>query len=141
GPENFSVMIKRKSTIADSTNVSCKRERAMKSQYLLWVLWVTMPFLAAAQDSSKVIAMENAWNQAEVTKDAVAVHLLLADDFIMTTADGTLYNKPQLVASVRDQSYHPEALQSSDMVVHTHGTTAIVTGAYYEKGIDKGKRW
>jgi len=27
------------------------------------------------------------------------------------------------------------------MVVHSYGTTAVVTGAYYEKGVDKGKPW
>jgi ketosteroid isomerase-like protein len=113
----------------------------MKSHYLLCLLWLAMPVLLASQDSSKVIAMENAWNQAELTNDANAVQLLLADDFVMTTAEGTLYNKAQMVASVRDKSYHPEALQSSGMVVHGHGNTAIVTGAYYEKGIDKGKPW
>ena len=105
------------------------------------LLWILLPTFGTAQDSSKVIAMENAWNQAELTNDASAVQLLLADDFVMTTAEGTLYNKSQIVASVRDKSYQPEALQSSDMVVHAHGSTAIVTGAYYEKGIDKGKPW
>src|SRR5215475_15886609 len=102
------------------------------------LLLLMAPALVAAQDASKVIAMENAWNQAELTNDAPAVQLLLADDFVMTTAEGTLYNKAQIVASVRDKSYQPEALQSSDMVVHAHGSTAVVTGAYYEKGIDKG---
>ena len=27
------------------------------------------------------------------------------------------------------------------MVVHSYGHTAVVTGAYHEKGIDKGKSW
>jgi hypothetical protein len=67
-------------------------------------------------------------------------HHLLADDFIMTVAEGTLYNKAQIVASVADKSYRPETLQSSDMVV-IPTEHAVVTGAYYEKGIDKGKPW
>ena len=71
----------------------------------------------------------------------VPVKLLLADDFVMTVAEGTLYNKAQMVASVADKSYRPLALQSSDMSVHYYGNTAILTGAYYEKGIDKGKAW
>ena len=33
--------------------------------------------------------------------------LLLADDFVMTVAEGTLYNKAQMVASVADKSYRP----------------------------------
>jgi hypothetical protein len=108
---------------------------------LVCILCLAMPLLAAAQDSSKVIAMENAWNQAELTNDAAAVELLLADNFVMTTADGVVYNKAQIVASVRDKSYKPEALQSSDMAIHAFGNTVIVTGAYYEKGVDKGKPW
>ena len=108
----------------------------------LGLLFLLMtPALAAAQDASKVVAMENAWNQAELTNDASAVQLLLAEDFVMTTAEGTLYNKAQIVASVRDKSYRPEVLQSTGIVVHGHGNTVIATGAYYEKGVDKGKPW
>jgi ketosteroid isomerase-like protein len=113
----------------------------MKLYRIVWILWLAMPLLAVAQDSTKVIAMENAWNQAEQNNDAAAVQLLLADDFVMTTGEGDLYNKAQIVASIRDKSYQPEALQSSNMVVHAHGNTAVVTGAYYEKGTDKGKPW
>jgi ketosteroid isomerase-like protein len=104
-------------------------------------IWLTVPAPAVAQDSSKIIAMENLWNRAELNNDAPAVQLLLADDFVMTVAEGTLYNKSQIVASVADKSYRPEALQSSDMTVHYYGNTAVVTGAYYEKGVDKGKPW
>jgi ketosteroid isomerase-like protein len=113
----------------------------MRRPQVALLLWALFSVFSVAQDSSKVIAMENAWNQAELTNDGPAVQLLLADDFVMTTAEGTLYNKAQIVASVRDKSYQPEALQSSDMVVHAHGTTAVVTGAYYEKGVDKGRPW
>jgi len=110
------------------------------------VLWIAVAALAAvtasaAQDASRVLAMENAWNHAELRNDAAAVQLLLADDFVMTVAEGTLYNKQQIVDSVRDKSYRPDLLQSTDMVLHAHGSTVIVTGAYHEKGIDKGKPW
>jgi ketosteroid isomerase-like protein len=100
-----------------------------------------VPLLAVAQDSSKIIAMENLWNRAEMNNDAPAVRLLLADDFVMTVAEGTLYNKAQMIATVADKSYRPAALQSTGMAVHYYGNTAVVTGAYYEKGVDKGKSW
>jgi len=113
----------------------------MKSSIRFLVVFLALGSASFSQDSSKVIAMENAWNQAELHNDAKAVQLLLAEDFVMTTAEGVLYNKAQIVASVRDQSYRPEVLQSTDMVVHPHGNSAIVTGVYYEKGTDKGKPW
>jgi ketosteroid isomerase-like protein len=113
----------------------------MRLKSFILLLWISLSIAAAAQDSTKVIAMENAWNQAELHNDASAVQLLLGDDFIMTTADGDLLNKTQIIASIRDKSYQPDALQSTNMVVHAHGSTAIVTGAYYEKGTEKGKPW
>ena len=113
----------------------------MKRAAIILTLWMAIPWLLSAQESSKVIAMENAWNQAELHNDAQAVNLLLADDFVMTVAEGTLYNKAQILASVRDKSYRPQVLQSSGMIVHPYGNTAIVTGTYYEKGVDKGKPW
>src|SRR5882724_13145482 len=98
----------------------------MKGSLITALLWLIAPFMAAAQDSSKIIAMENLWNRAELNNDAPAVRLLLADDFVMTVAEGTLYNKAQIVASVADKSYRPEVLQSSDMVVHYYGNTAVL---------------
>jgi len=113
----------------------------MRLKLFALLLWISLSIAASAQDSSRVIAMENAWNQAELKNDASAVQLLLSEDFVMTTAEGDLYNKAEIVASIRDKSYQPDALQSSNMVVHAHGATAVVTGVYYEKGTDKGKPW
>jgi ketosteroid isomerase-like protein len=108
---------------------------AAKLIFIVALLWSS----SLGQDDSRVIAMENAWNRAELHNDAAAVRLLLADDFVMTTAEGSQLNKQQIVASVLDNSYRPDALESSDMVVHQHGTTAVVTGMYHERGSDKGK--
>jgi ketosteroid isomerase-like protein len=113
----------------------------MKLSLIAAVLWLMIPLPAIAQDSTKIIAMEQLWNRAELSNDANAVALLLSDDFVMTVAEGTLYNKAQTVASVADKSYSPEVLQSLGMVVHSYGNTAVVTGAFYEKGVDKGKPW
>ena len=113
----------------------------MKRGLVFLVLWMVVPVAAFAQEATKIIAMENLWNRAELDNDAAAVKLLLADDFVMTVAEGTLYNKAQIVASVADKSYRPAALQSSDLVVHSYGNTAVVTGNYYEKGVDKGKAY
>ena len=92
-----------------------------------------------AQSKTTIIALENSWNQAELHNDAHAVDMLLADDFVMTVADGYTMNKAAFLASVRDTWYHPDALQSENMEVHTYGNTAVVTGSYLEKGKDKGK--
>jgi hypothetical protein len=56
---------------------------------LVALVWLVAPFLAVAQDSSKIIAMENLWNRAELNNDAPAIQLLLADDFVMNLQQGT----------------------------------------------------
>lgn len=101
--------------------------------------FLLLPLLAHAQDKTRIMALENSWNQAELHNDAHAVDMLLADDFVMTVADGYSMNKAQMLASVRDTSYRPEVLQSDNMEVHMYGNTAVVTGSYLEKGKDKGK--
>jgi len=93
-----------------------------------------LSFCAFAEDKTRIIALENSWNLAELHNDAHAVERLLADDFVMTVADGYVLNKAGMLASVRDTSYRPDVLQSENMEVHLYGNTAIVTGAYVEKG-------
>src|SRR5690349_15512331 len=118
-----------------------QRRILMKFNLAVTAVCLMLAFMANAQEPTKIIAMENLWNRAELNNDASAVRLLLADDFVMTVAEGVVYNKAQIVASVADKSYRPEVLQSTDLVVHAYGSTAVVTGAYYEKGVDKGKPW
>lgn len=108
---------------------------------ILPALCLVISLLAHAQDASKILAMENAWNKAELHNDAAAVRLLLADDFVMTVAEGAIFNKAQILASIRSKSYQPDVLESSGMAVHSYGNTAVVTGAYHEKGVDKGRPW
>jgi ketosteroid isomerase-like protein len=112
----------------------------VKRCLLLCLLFSPLCRLAHADDKSRIIALENSWNQAELHNDAHAVDLLLADDFVMTVADGYTMNKAAMLASVRDTGYRPDALQSENMEIHMYNNnTAIVTGTYFEKGKDKGK--
>lgn len=64
---------------------------------------------------------------------------LLADDFIITVEDGSTFSKPGYIAHNGDSTVHVETSDMSDLKVRMHGKAAIVTGAYHEKGISKGK--
>ncbi len=75
----------------------------LKTNLGVLVVLLISPILAGAQDPQIIVAMENAWNRAELQKDASAVGSLAADDFVMTVAEGTLLNKAQLIASVKDK--------------------------------------
>src|SRR5215468_11239725 len=106
----------------------------MRRRVFCSLLFFLLCRFAVADEKSRILALENSWNQAELHNDAHAVDMLLADDFVMTVADGYTMNKAAMLASVRDTSYKPDVLQSDNMQVHMYGNTAIVTGSYLEKG-------
>ena len=64
---------------------------------------------------------------------------LLASDFIITVEDGRTFSKPGYIAQSGASTVHVQVSDMSDLQVRMHGNTAVVTGAYHEKGIDKGK--
>ena len=106
----------------------------------LLLLALCAPLFASAQgDESKIIALENLWNQTQVAHDADAMSKMLDDDFILTDYDGSLLNKVQFLASLRDKSNQLSVEVSTDMKLHRHGDTVIVTGATHERGTLKGK--
>lgn len=64
---------------------------------------------------------------------------LLADDFIITLEDGSTFSKSGYIAHNGDPTVRIEATEMSGITVRMHANTAVVTGAYHEKGISKGK--
>ena len=101
---------------------------------------------AAAQRSTsssaiegKILALENAWTQAEKAADSKALRGLLDDELVYVRYDGSLWNKGQYLASLTDRGSRVELAVSEDMVAHVFGETTLVTGIYRVKGIEKGK--
>ena len=99
---------------------------------------------AAAQSkpdtaSSKIVAFENKWNAAYKRGDVATMESLLADDFIITVEDGSTFSKSGYIAHNGDSTLHVEITEMSGLNVRMHGNAAVVTGAYHEKGISKGK--
>ncbi len=86
---------------------------------------------------SKIIALENVWNQAAQAKDLKALGALLDDAFVYVDREGKLLTKAEVLADV--QASHGLQILSESMVVHLHGDTAVVTGIYQIKGVDRGK--
>jgi ketosteroid isomerase-like protein len=89
--------------------------------------------------ASKVLALEKKWNDVYKRSDIAAMDSLLADDFIITVEDGSTFSKPGYIAHSGDPALRVEISEMSDLQVRMHGNTAVVTGAYHEKGIEKGK--
>jgi ketosteroid isomerase-like protein len=90
-------------------------------------------------DKSLILALEGAWNQAELHHDANAAAAILADTFISVDHHGTLLNRAKYLADLKDTSFKPEEISNADAAVYLYGDTAIVTAAYRTKGTDGGK--
>jgi ketosteroid isomerase-like protein len=89
--------------------------------------------------SAAIVAQETKWNDAYKRGDPAAMESLLADDFIITVEDGTTYSKTGYLAHTADSELRVQISAMSDMKVRMHGSIAIVTGAYHEKGTSKGR--
>jgi len=106
---------------------------------VLSCLAVAQSISSAQGDETKIIALENLWNQMQLNHDADAMGKLLDDDFVLTDYDGTVMSKLQFLESIRDKSYQLSVEASDNMRLHRHGDTVVVTGATHEKGTFKGK--
>jgi ketosteroid isomerase-like protein len=89
--------------------------------------------------SSKLLALENKWNTAYKRGDIATMESLLAEDFIITVEDGSTFSKSGYIAENSRPTLHVETSKMSDLHVRMYGNTAVVTGAYHEKGTSKGK--
>ncbi|MBZ5614515.1 MAG: nuclear transport factor 2 family protein [Acidobacteriia bacterium] len=89
--------------------------------------------------AAKVLALEKKWNDVYKRGDIAGMNSLLADDFIITVEDGSTFSKPGYIAHNGDSAVRVEISEMSELQVRMHGNTAVVTGAYHEKGAEKSK--
>lgn len=71
--------------------------------------------------------LEEAWRNAVLEGNAVAMEALLADDYMGISARGMLQTKEQTLARLRSGRAHYTSLELSDRKVRFYGTTALVT--------------
>jgi hypothetical protein len=88
-------------------------------------------------DASRLIALENAWNQAQLHHDSKAVSDLISDGFIYTDYDGTVMNKAQFLADLKDPDYRATLIANDEARVVSYVNAAIVVGTYHSKGTYK----
>jgi len=90
-----------------------------------------------SEAKSKIVAMEHGWEQAYVSKDPKALERILDDAFVNVDSDGNLQTKADVLAEVRKSNVLQFLTES--MAVHLHGGTAIVTGVFLIRGVQRGK--
>jgi hypothetical protein len=99
------------------------------------------PLAQAAEeaDEGKILALENAWNQAQLHHNSTVVASMIPDTFIYTDYDGTVMNKTQFLADLKDTSYQATMVVNQNVKVFTYQGAAVVVGTYHTKGKYKGQ--
>jgi ketosteroid isomerase-like protein len=90
-------------------------------------------------DAATVRQLEMKWTESYKQRSIDILSALLAEDFVITIEDGSVYSKAGYITHSADPATHVQVAELSDLKVRLHGTTAIVTGAYHEKGESNGK--
>jgi len=111
---------------------------------LIICLLATSTLRLPAQDKSDaatVRALEIKWTESYKQRSIDILSSLLADDFTITIEDGSVYSKAGYISHSADPSTHVKVAELSELKVRMHGDTAIVTGAYHEKGDSNGKAY
>jgi ketosteroid isomerase-like protein len=90
-------------------------------------------------DAATVRALELKWTESYKERSIDILSSLLAEDFVITIEDGSIYSKAGYISHSADGSTKVHVAELSDLKVRMHGDTAIVTGAYHEKGESNGK--
>jgi ketosteroid isomerase-like protein len=90
-----------------------------------------------SQSESKIVALENLWNQAAQAKDLKALSVILDDGFIYVDRDGKVLTKADVLANIK--ASHDIQVSSESMYVYLHGSIAIVSGIYLTRGTHHGK--
>jgi len=92
-------------------------------------------------DAATIRALELKWTDSYKQRSIDILSSLLSEDFVITIEDGSAYSKAGYISHSADPTTHVLVAELSDLKVRMHGNTAIVTGAYHERGESNGKSY
>ena len=92
-----------------------------------------------SDEGGRVLALETAWGHAIELKDTKALDQMLGNTFVGVEIDGSVSNKAEFLASIKDPSYQPSQAVNEQISVQVYGNAAVVTGIFRVKGMEKGK--
>ena len=96
-------------------------------------------FAQEKSDAETVRALELKWTESYKQRNIEILSSLLADEFVITVEDGSVYSKAGYISHTADSDTKVKIAEMSDLKVRVHGNTAIVTGTYHERGESNGK--
>jgi len=114
--------------------------RILTSKALVFVVIVSAAVSAQEKsDAETVRALEVKWTESYKQRNIEILSSLLADEFVITVEDGSVYSKAGYISHTADSGTKVQVAEMTDLKVRVHGNVAVVTGAYHEKGQSNGK--
>jgi ketosteroid isomerase-like protein len=116
----------------------------------LMFVWMMAVAVLAQTDTdqatkSKIVALEQLWNQAYKSGDIKALDTILDDAIVLVNDDGSVQTKAEFLASVKSSAPQPTAQQQQvapeSLSVRMFGSVAIATGVMRVKGVEGGKAY
>jgi len=86
-----------------------------------------------------IAALDTEYQAAVKANDAVTMDRILADDFILVTGRGKVFNKTDLINAAINKDAIYEYQDDSQQTVRVWGDTAVITALLYQKGTYKGE--
>ena len=109
----------------------------------IWVVAVLLLLAGYAlaspstDDAAAVKGLEEKWAVAASKNDAAAVGSILADTSTLVSSDGTMRNKAETLAAMKDRKY--DSAVEEELKVSVYGDAAVATGIWRAKGTEQGK--
>jgi len=112
---------------------------------LVSVFMLAVSIFTFAQKNSAATAaildLEKKWTDAYKLADLNTMNSLLNEDVIVTVEDGKVYSKSGYLTHSVDKTVKVLLAEITDVRVRVDDDTAVVTGAYHEKGTKNGKAY
>jgi ketosteroid isomerase-like protein len=121
----------------------------MRRSFILFLFLCVAGIAASAQETeaavkSKIVALEQLWNQAYKSADSKALDAILDDAIVLVNDDGSVQTKAEFLATVKAPSpgtAQQQQVSPESFTVHVYGNVAIATGIMRVKGEENGKAY
>jgi ketosteroid isomerase-like protein len=116
--------------------------RAQTCSVMAVCLLCSGAIVSSAQDSPEVAsvrAAEMKWADSYKKRQVDVLSSLMADDYVITMEDGSVYGKVGFISHTAQPTERVEVSEFGDLKIRVHGDAAVVTGTYHEKGESGGK--
>jgi ketosteroid isomerase-like protein len=81
-----------------------------------------------SEAAEELLRLNRAIAEMQTRKDVAVADRLLADDYVFLQADGSVSNKAQNLAVLRDPGFVCAAFTTEDVVVRVFADAAVITG-------------